>query len=108
MNIDLQIERLVLDGLTIAPGDVPKIKAAVETELARLLADGETASGLRGGDLAAASLRAGSIQLESGSGPQQLGVQIARTVHESLQAGGRPGATRQQEVNRHGISNQAG
>ncbi len=40
MNINLHIERLVLDGITLSPGESPLLKAAVEAELTRLLMSG--------------------------------------------------------------------
>jgi hypothetical protein len=83
VNINLHIERLVLDGLTVAPGDGARIKAAVEAELSRLLTDGGIAPGLQGG-IAVPSLRAGSIQMESGAKPQQLGAQIAGAVYRGI------------------------
>jgi len=40
MNINLHIERLVLDGVNIAPGQHHVPQTSVETELTRLLAEG--------------------------------------------------------------------
>ena len=37
MNINLHIERLILDGLPIEPRQRAQVQAAVEAELARLL-----------------------------------------------------------------------
>ena len=83
MNINLHIERLVLDGLPIARHEGPLVQAAVEAELSRLL----TAQGLspalsNGGALPA--VRGDSIQLASGSSPAQLGTQIAQSVYGGL------------------------
>jgi hypothetical protein len=90
MNIELHIERLVIDGLDIASGNGPRIMEAVESGLARLLAAKGIAPELTGG-VAVPSLRAGSIRLESGATPQQLGGQIAQAVHESLHGSDRSG-----------------
>ena len=38
MNINLHIERLMLDGLSIASGEAALVQMAVEAELGRLLA----------------------------------------------------------------------
>ncbi len=83
MNINLHIERLVLDGLNISPGQGPQVKAAVEAELTRLLSGGGVAAGFQGG-IAVSSLRGDSIQLESSAKPQQLGNQIARAVYGGI------------------------
>ena len=91
MNIELHIERLVLDGLDIVPVDGVRIKEAVVTELARLLAAEGIAPGFSG-EVAVPSLRAGSIQLESGASPKQLGGRIAQAVHGSLHGRDRSGA----------------
>jgi hypothetical protein len=83
MNINIHIERLVLDGLTVAPGQHLLVQAAVETELARLLtAEGLSAEFLAGG--AMPSVRAGGIHLMKDSNPKQLGQQIARAVYKGI------------------------
>lgn len=83
MNINLHIERLVLNGLPIAHHDGPLVQAAVEAELSRLL----TAQGLsptlsNGGAMPA--VRGDSIQLARESSPAQLGMQIAQAVYGGL------------------------
>jgi hypothetical protein len=83
LNINLNIERLVLDGLDIGSGQGAQVKAAVEAELSRLLTDGGIASCLQGGG-AVLSLRPDSIQLASGANPQQLGQQIAGAVYRGI------------------------
>jgi len=47
MNIKVSIERLVLDGLPVSSAQGSLIGAAVETELARLLATGGLEMGLQ-------------------------------------------------------------
>lgn len=37
MNVEVRIERLVLEGLHFAPAERPRLQAAVERELTRLL-----------------------------------------------------------------------
>jgi hypothetical protein len=81
MNINLSIERLVLDGLPMSRSQGVLIQGAVETELARLLAE----QGL--GHLSAGAvphLSANSIQVTRDSKPAQLGHQIARAIHGTL------------------------
>jgi hypothetical protein len=83
MNINIHIERLVLDGLPIARHQGPLVQAAVEAELARLLAaDGLEVNLLTGGALS--HVQAGSIQLARDGNPGQLGQQIAQTVYGGI------------------------
>ena len=81
MNIDLHIERLVLNGLSATGDDGAAIQAALEIELTRLLA----ADGLRG--VSACVLRnlsGGQIQLTVESKPVHTGNQIAQAVYSGL------------------------
>jgi hypothetical protein len=83
LNINLHIERLVLDGLPVARHDAPLVQAAVEAELSRLL----TARGLSPSlsqDGALPAVRGDSLQLASESSPSQLGTQIAQAVYGGL------------------------
>jgi hypothetical protein len=83
MNVNMHIEKLILDGLTVAPAERPSLQAAVETELAWLLAEGGLAPALQGGG-ALPSLRAGGIELQGEGNPVHLGAQIARAVYEGM------------------------
>lgn len=83
MNINLHIERLVLDGLPVEHHQGPLVKAAVEAELSRLLtADGLANSLMSGGAMPSAP--APGIQLTSNRNPTQLGQQIARAVYGGI------------------------
>ena len=82
MNINLHIERLVLDGLNIAPGQRDLLQASVTTELTQLLNN----AGLTGNLVEGVSLPrlfASSIQL-TGKCPTQLGQQIAQSVYGGI------------------------
>lgn len=80
-SIELHIEELVLHGLPLTRGQGPVVQAAVEAELARLLAE----QGLnRSSAEATAHLSAGSIQLTKNNKPAHLGHQIAQAVYGSL------------------------
>ena len=79
MNIKLHIERLVLDGVNIAPGQRYLLQASVETELTRLLTDGGLSPSLAQGT-ALPRISASGIQL-TGNNPTQLGQQIAQSVY---------------------------
>jgi hypothetical protein len=83
LNIELHIERLVLDGLTATPRERIQIRAAVETELSRLLSEGGLARELVNGG-ALPSLGASNIQLASGHDPWRMGEQIARAVYGGI------------------------
>ncbi len=83
MNINLHIERLILDGFDLPHGQRPLLEAAVQAELARLLAEGGVAGELAQGE-ALPSMRAGHIQMRTGSDPQQLGQQIAQAVYGGI------------------------
>jgi len=83
MNINLHIDRLILDGLPVATAQGPFVQAAVESEITRLLgADGLSASLCAGGALP--SVASGTIQLSSNPGPVDLGKQIATAVSGAL------------------------
>ncbi len=83
MNINLHIERLILDGLPIERSQAPHVQAAVEAELTRWLTeDGLAADLLAGGALP--SVRANAIQLTSGSNPAQMGAQIAQSIYSGI------------------------
>jgi len=83
MHITMKIERLVLDGLPIAPGQAALVQAAVEAELGRLLAAGALdARLLAGGALPA--LAADAIQLSGAGDPATLGTQIAQAVYGTI------------------------
>jgi hypothetical protein len=82
-NINILIDRIVLDGLSVPYYQESQFKAAVETELARLFTANALASGLQTGG-AMSHISAGDIQLAGNSDPTNLGQQIARAVYESL------------------------
>ncbi|GAB4205449.1 MAG: hypothetical protein OHK0022_31550 [Roseiflexaceae bacterium] len=83
MHVTLHIERLVLEGLPLDPAQRPLLQAAVEAELARLLAEDGTPDMLAAG-LHVHSLRAAPIQIDGAGGPAAMGAQIARSVYGSF------------------------
>lgn len=83
MNINLHIERLVLDGISLSPGERPLLQAAIEAELTRLLANGDLNDALRSGG-ALYSVRTAGIQLENDGSPGRLGEQIAGAVYGGI------------------------
>jgi hypothetical protein len=83
MNINLHIERLILDGLPVDRNQGPLIQAAVEAELTRLLAQNGMATDLQIGG-AVPQLGANTIQLAPGNNPRQMGTQIAQSVYDGI------------------------
>ena len=79
MNVRLHIGRVVLDGIDVAAGDRRRLKAAIESELARLVAErGLSAELARGGNVP--SVGAPQIGLPANPRPTQLGTAIAGAV----------------------------
>ncbi len=83
MNIEVHIERLVLDGIDIPPGQRPAVQAAVEAELARLLTAGGMKSELLGG-AALPSVRVSPVAEPYHRNPAKLGQQIAQAVYSGI------------------------
>ncbi len=83
MNIDVHIERLVLDGLPLEPGQAGLLRAALENELGRLLSEGALAPRWDAG-ANAALLRAAPITLSAGDGAAALGRHIAASVYGAV------------------------
>jgi len=83
MNIDVHIERLILDGLPMSQTQGPIVQAAVETELSRLLAERGLAANLQSGS-ALPSVRVEAIPPINGIAPGQVGQQIARAVYGGI------------------------
>jgi hypothetical protein len=79
-TINLRIEHLVLDGLELETRDGPQLRAAIETELARLLGEGALAAG---GHQLVPVLR-GALPTAPGRGPEGLGSAIGAAIHGSL------------------------
>lgn len=86
MNINLRIERLILEGLAVAPLEHARFQAAVEAELTRLLASDGLSSILSSGGTMP-HLPATSIQLSDQANPIDLGQQIAGAVYERIGKG---------------------
>ncbi|MDD2754130.1 MAG: hypothetical protein PHS80_01250 [Methanothrix sp.] len=81
VDLDLNIEELVLRGF---PGrDQDRIKRAVRAELERLIRKNGIPTALsRGGEMA--SLDGGSFEAKSGSSPEEIGAQVARSLYGGL------------------------
>jgi hypothetical protein len=100
VNVNLHIERLILEGIDLDPAQRPILQAAVEAELSRLIAEGGVGALTAGG--AVPSLRAGGFQIRAmgilgNSGGRSRGRCMGGSGNES--AGGRsePGEKRATE-----------
>lgn len=82
-GISVHIERLVLDGISVAPGQQSHLQAALQTELARLLAEDALSPDLLT-RRAVPSISGGSLQLTGADDPGALGRQIARALQRGL------------------------
>lgn len=80
-TIELYIAELVLHGLD--PGDHGRFTAALEQELARLLADQGIAPHLQQGG-AISVPDGGTFEIAPGSGLEAAGARIAQAVHGGL------------------------
>ncbi|HEX2095733.1 MAG TPA: hypothetical protein VHG28_25265 [Longimicrobiaceae bacterium] len=86
-NVELSIERLILHGLD--PTDGHGLRAAVEAELVRLIAEeGLPPRFAAGGEVA--RLPGGVFEVPAGAKPAEVAAQVARAVYSGM-GGGRPG-----------------
>ena len=83
MNIQLHIERLVLEGLPMSQHQSALVHAAVEQELRRLLRAGELNSQIPSGG-AVPAIQGGTILGVKSASPMRLGAQIAGAVHSAI------------------------
>lgn len=81
--IIVQIEQIVLEGITLTPHQRPLVQAAIELELARLLRGGDIAAQWQTGG-AINSVSGGSFTLTSDPDPVGLGKQVAQAVYEGI------------------------
>jgi hypothetical protein len=82
MNVSVHIERLILDGVPVPHRHRPQLQAALEAELARLIAaDGLAVDMHMGGVLPRFS--GGEIQIEDDD-PKLLGKRIAQAVYRRI------------------------
>jgi hypothetical protein len=80
-NIQLHIERLVLDGLPLSRVQAQQMQGALEVELSRLLSEGGLAPQfLQGGALS----RLPGGELNHFENPGQMGSQVARAVYSGI------------------------
>jgi hypothetical protein len=90
MKIQVQIDRLVLDGLPVTRAQGTRVRAAVERELSRLLQGGGVTTPLALGG-ATPTLTAPIIRFSRRERPETLGKRIAQSIHGGIGGMGRPG-----------------
>ena len=83
MKINVQIERLILDGIHVAPHERPLLQAAVEGELGRLMLAGGLSPDLAAG-VAVPAVNGSGMPLSGDASPARLGQQIARSVYGGI------------------------
>jgi hypothetical protein len=83
VKIDVHIDHLILDGLPLTRHQGPLVQAAVERELARLLAADGLSGEARTGRAAPVVNTAG-FELGEPMHPTRLGQQIARSVYRGI------------------------
>lgn len=83
MRIEVHIERLVLEGLPVTAAEGPRVRAAVEHELARLFATGGLNGELAVGG-ARARVDAPQISLAPRARSEDIGRAVARSIHVGL------------------------
>jgi hypothetical protein len=83
MRIELHIESLVLDGVPLARGQLPRLQAAVVQELTRRLRDGTLAPQVVAGG-GRPVVYGTPVRVGARPAAQGLGVQIAASIHAGL------------------------
>jgi hypothetical protein len=82
-NLELHIDRLILDGISLSHAQRPLLQAAVEAELGRLLTKGGLGAEWRSSG-AVPSVSTPAIQLSPDGNPTQWGHQIAQSVYQGI------------------------
>lgn len=83
MNINLHIERLILDGLPFEARHRAALQAEIEIELARLLIENGVGANWQSGG-AVPGARADAIQFSAQNSPAEIGRQIAGSIYGSI------------------------
>ena len=82
-NIQIYIDRLIIDGISVPHAQRPLLQSAVEAELGRLLAEGGVGAEWQQGG-AVPSVSTPAIQLSPDGSPTQWGHQIAHAVYRGI------------------------
>jgi hypothetical protein len=82
MRIDLHIDRLILEGLPAAELEEPKLRAAIQAELIRLLKAQGLSNELKRG-VAVPGIKGGTVDRRGGNAGG-LGQSVARAIHAGI------------------------
>lgn len=82
MNINIQIERLILEGVDVSPSQRVRLQAAIEAELSRLVTVNGLPSHLQAGGTIP-KLPA-NLSLTNTTNPMQLGQEIAQAIYGGM------------------------
>lgn len=85
MNIQLNIDRITIEGIPLSRLQQRQLKAIVEAELGRLLTEKGLASHFSDG-FSVPTIPVEAMQLKPNLTPTQLGQQIAHTIYGGLGA----------------------
>jgi hypothetical protein len=83
MKVNLHIERLVLDGLTLDGRDAALVQAALQAELTRLFVQNE-AGATSLASAAVPNVRAAPMRMSGTETPPRLGTAIAQSVYGAV------------------------
>lgn len=83
MNINIHIERLVIDGFSVEPHQRADLKASVEAALSQQLVSQGIGSTMQSNNNCK-SVKGGSISIENISTPASLGHQIGNAVYMGI------------------------
>jgi hypothetical protein len=83
MNINLHIDRLILDGVNVPHSQRHLLQTSVESELTRLFTKGGVPQHLANRGISP-QVPAGAIDMSSGNDPVRLGQRIAQSVYGGI------------------------
>lgn len=83
MNLNLHIERIILEGVTIEPHEQAIVKASVISELGNLLTNTELPSYVTSHNLSPV-IYGSEVSLSVTSAPRDLGMHVARSIYEGI------------------------
>jgi hypothetical protein len=82
MNINLQIEKLILEGVDLSPRQRRQLQAAVETELSRLCTENGIPHSLQ--NSSTIPKMPANLNITNNSNPSLMGEQIAQSIYGGL------------------------
>ncbi len=82
MNLNLNIERIILEGVNLSHSQRSRLQAVLEVELSRLLRENGLPSHLQNGGVI--SHLPASVTVTKGIKPEQMGMEIAQSIYGEL------------------------